>query len=121
MRSDYPTLLIRAKKMAGALGQIPSEGDLIQRFIKNNTEIGVSVARSLIKDVTTAWAARTETPKGRATRKPPEKAKPKAAATPPPPPQVEQKPEPKPAVAPSEPSSPPARYGGATHTARYGR
>ena len=50
-RRDLPNLIIRAKKMAGALGRVPSEGDLIASFDKKGVKINMEVARQIITEV----------------------------------------------------------------------
>ena len=50
--ANYQALLVRAKKMAGALGCVPTEGQLIESFGKKGVTVSVETARSLIHDVT---------------------------------------------------------------------
>ena len=123
--------------MAGSLGMIPTEGDLIARFAAKDTVISVSVARQLIEAVSNFWkdtgrkggGAKPEKPATRSRAKPkpadtiqervstPVQQPTPVAAAP-----VEPKPEPKPEVAPIP--SPPIhrpRMGVATRSTSYGR
>lgn len=112
-RNDLPSLIVRAKKMAGALGRVPSEGELIQSFHSKGTEINVETAREIMEAVRQHRKAQEESgsaPKGRGGKKspPPEPVGAGAPASPrgrgyevqaP-------KPPPKPEVAPNIPSPP---------------
>lgn len=112
---DYRGLLIRAKKMAGALGAVPTEGELVDRFAKKDTTITVTTAARLVSDVRASWAARAaggepqKAPRASRRKSGETQAEPQAP--------IEQKPESKPAVAPTERSyAPPPKT-----STNYGR
>lgn len=113
--------------MAGALGKIPTEGDLISSFHRKGTEVDVETARQIIKAVQAHWKEK----KGEKSEKKDEKPEKKGEKSPKGSElaervnrlesqvqQMTQKPEPKPEVAAtprSYPSPPPKR------TDSYGR
>lgn len=94
-RIDLPSLIIRAKKMAGALGRVPSEGELIASFAKKGDDLSVSTAREILKAVQKHREA--SKPADRSSREYRRKES-KVAPAPAPEPEPVSKPEPKPEI-----------------------
>ncbi len=49
-------ILVRAKKMAGALGRIPSPSEFRERFAEKGVELTLGQARSLFMKLRGSWA-----------------------------------------------------------------